>query len=299
MNKNIVLIQSHCNSQEKKEILLENIKKLKKFELDILLYSHIPLSEEITSQVDYFIFDKTNPVMWDERRHYYWWSCNEYKLESTVPDYGWTVFNQLIGSENFIKNKNYENVIIFCYDLIIDEVVTQFLVNPKPQIFQHCKKQENDSETILGTALVFSIFEKNKFSELVSLFSRKEYVENYGWIAEKYFEIKLNILNLQSNSKLTVYDKISESKNIFNISNKDYYDLFIDNQNLLKFIFKNKTQEFQKLIINDELISVKPGTYFFNNEITKIDTFGLLYDDKFECWKHFLKELKKNQITFY
>lgn len=301
MNKNIVLIQSHCNTEEKKEILISNIEKLKEFDLDILLYSHIPLSEEIINHVDYFIYDSSNPIMWEERRHYYWRGCDEYKLESTVPDYGWTVFNQMIGSSEFIRNKNYDNVIIFCYDLIIDDVVYRFLKNPEPQIFEHRKiseKSEENSYTNLGTALVFSIIEKNNFLKLIDSLSQKEYEENYWWTAEKYFENKLISLNLYVQPEFIVSESISESKNIFNFSSNNDYDLFIDNQSLLKFIFKNNTQQNQKIIVNDNLLTVEPGNYIFNQKIENIETIGLLSGSDFESWIKFIKIRKINKITF-
>ena len=93
--KNIVLIQSHCDTEEKLDYLKKNIEKIKKFDLEILLFSHIPLNQEVIGMVDYFVFDKSNPILWDERRHYFWWVDNGYKLETTIPDYGWTVFNQI------------------------------------------------------------------------------------------------------------------------------------------------------------------------------------------------------------
>mgnify|MGYP003353522814 FL=1 len=58
--KNIVLIQSHCDTEEKLDYLKKNIEKIKKFDLEILLFSHIPLNQEVIGMVDYFVFDKSN-----------------------------------------------------------------------------------------------------------------------------------------------------------------------------------------------------------------------------------------------
>ena len=52
MNKNILIIQSHCNTEIKLKVLSDNLEKLKNFDLDILLFSHIPLPEEITKKVN-------------------------------------------------------------------------------------------------------------------------------------------------------------------------------------------------------------------------------------------------------
>jgi hypothetical protein len=303
MKKNVVLVQSHCNTEEKKHILIQNINKLKKFDLDILLFSHIPLSEEIIQSVDYFIYDSSNPIMWEERRHYYWWANDKYKLESTVPDYGWTVFNQIIGGFDLIKNKNYEHVIIFCYDVIINETVETFLKNPKSQIFQHNKPPKNNEKgnflpVVLGTALIFSIFKENEINSLISNLSKKEYTENYDLIAEKYFEKKLKSLNLYQEPKHIVYDSLHESTNVFNHSENPNYEIFVDTVDKLKFVFTKKTQQRVKIIINDSIINVSDNQLFFNENIKELETFGVIIGEIYESWSSFFNSKRINKITF-
>jgi hypothetical protein len=304
MNKNIVLIQSHCNTEEKIKVLLENLSKLRNYNLDLLLYSHITLPQEVIEKVDYFVYDKSNPIMWEERRHYYWRATDKYKLESTVPDYGWTVFNQISGGFQFIKNKNYENIIVFCYDTIIDEKIEDYLINPRQQLFEHHKSQKNDktndtSPVVLGVALIFFIFEKNDFEILISNLSRNEYSKNFNLIAEKYFEKKLIDTNLYSKPTIVVYDSLHESKNIFNQSDDENYTLFIDNQKLLKFILYNKKNIDLKIIINEDIIVVTHGEFSYNNDIESLKTFGLLVDNIFHNLLPKVNELRTNKITFF
>ena len=67
-NKNLVVILSHCNDEEKLKVLEDNIKKLKLEGFDILLTTHIPLPQNTQSQVEYLIYDKSNPLIyWPER----------------------------------------------------------------------------------------------------------------------------------------------------------------------------------------------------------------------------------------
>lgn len=304
MNKNIVLIQSHCNTQEKINVLLENLSKLRNYNLDLLLYSHITLPQEVIDKVDYFVFDKSNPIMWEERRHYYWRVTDKYKLESTVPDYGWTVFNQMLGSFQLIKNKNYENIVVFCYDTVIDEKIEDYLINPRQQLFEHHKFQKNDqtdgaTPVVLGTALIFSILKKNEFETLMSNLSRKEYSENFNLIAEKYFEKKLIDTNLYIKPTIVVYDSLHESKNIFNQSDDENYTLFLDNQKLLKFIIYNKKNIDLKLVINQDIIVVRHGEFLYNNDIISLETFGILVDNVFHNLLPKVNELRTNKITFF
>lgn len=291
MNKNIVLIQSHCNNIEKKKLLIENIKKLKKYDLDILLFSHIPLEEEIIEKVDFFIYCKDNPIMWEERRHQHWRVEKNIKYQTIVPDYGWTVFNQMIKSHELIRNISYKFVYCFCYDLVIDDVVERYLLNPKQSIFIHQKP-----DTVFMTGLVFFIFEKLNFTKIIESLSREEYSQSWGMIAEKYFEEKLKTIGLYETPTDKVTDLIHESKDIFNVSNNESYDLFLDNQNLLKFKIFNKTDKKIKIIINDKLIEVGYGEYVHLDKMENLDTLGCIVDNIFDNWTLFFYEKKTNLI---
>jgi len=291
MNKNIVLIQSHCNTIEKKKLLVENIEKLKKYNIDVLLFSHIPLENEIIEKVDFFIYCKDNPIMWMERRHQHWRVENGIKYQTIVPDYGWTVFNQMIKSNELIKNLDYEFVYSFCYDLIIDDVVESYLLNPKQSIFIHEKP-----DTTFRTGLVFFIFEKITFNKIIESLSREEYSKNWGMIAEKYFEEKLKSLELYEPPIDTVKDLIHESKDIFNQSNNESYSLFLDNQNLLKFKFFNKSDKKIKIIINDKIIDREYGEYVYIDNLDNLETLGCIVDSTFNNWIPFFYEQKTNLI---
>ena len=64
MNKNeAVVILSHANSDEKIKILKECISTSKKNGYQVILSSSSPVSDEIQKEVDYFLFDKENPVI--------------------------------------------------------------------------------------------------------------------------------------------------------------------------------------------------------------------------------------------
>lgn len=293
MNKNIILIQSHCNNEEKKNVLMENIKKLRNHNFDILLFSHIPLSEDIISEVDYFIFCDENPIMWEERRHYYWNISKNIKYETIVPDYGWTVFNQIIKSFNFVRNSRYEHVYLFCYDLLIDQVIEDFLTNPRRGIFKHKKP-----DTILeGVALVFSVFEKEKFEKIVDSLDRDEYSKNWNWIAEKYFEEKLKSLDLYEKPILHVKDLLHESKDVFNMSQNESYFLFLDTKNLLKFRFINNSDQKIKILINDKVFDRENGEFVFMEEINEIETLGCIVEDNFDNWIPILESKRTNTIS--
>jgi hypothetical protein len=303
MKENIVMIQSHCDTEEKINYLVENIKKLKQFDVDILLFSHIPLPQEITKLVNYFIYDAQNPILFDERRHYYWWGNNSILMETTVPDYGWTVFNQIIKSYNMVKDCNYKFFTIFCYDVVIDSVVSKALENPQKNTFIHVKPDNLDDKgnklpVVFKTALIFSIFDSISFNTLVKNISRKEYIERYDLIAEKYFEKILIDNDVYVEPNECVHDFFSQSDNIFNLTKEKEYDLFVDNQNLLKFRILNAKKHNISIVINDKIIKINDDYFIYNEEMENLFRFGCFVNGRFDNWLNLLKQMKINKITY-
>lgn len=289
MSKKIVLIQSHCNTEEKRLYLLDNIRKLKTFDVDVLLFSHIPLPENIISEVDFFIYDKSNPILKNDRRHYYWWANDIIRLESTVPDYGWTVFNQLIKSYDLINRINYEYIFILCYDIIIDDVVINSINNPKPGVFKHVKPETVNSvgkiePVVFDTALIFSIFKKQDYKKIVDSFSVEEYISRPDLIAEKYFEIKMKENGLFFQTDMCVKDYFSESDDIFNLTKDKEYKFFVDNNDLLKFRLLKDSNTKIKVIVNDDLIDINNDYFLYDKNINELTTFGCFINNRYDNW---------------
>ena len=292
MNNKIVLIQSHCNDDYSRELLLKNIAILKDYKVDILLFSHITLPEHIISEVDYFIYDKSNPILFEERAWNYWRSDNKIKLQTTVPDYGWTVFNQFIKSKNLISDSHYEHVILLCYDTLIDENVKSFLSNPEDAVFKHKK----DDGVVFNTSLIFSTFTKDSFFKLVESFSKEEFIKKYNLTAEEYFEEKIKKIGVYNKDVFT-YDIISQSKNIFNQSKNVHYDLFIDTKDLLKFIITNHSNKSLDIVINDTFINPKETTFIYDEKLDNIKRLGCFIEGKYEDWLDLLSSKRINKIT--
>ena len=58
----IFVIDCWPDNESKENDLISQIKILKIFNVPILISSHYPLKPEIQKMVDYYIFDKNNPV---------------------------------------------------------------------------------------------------------------------------------------------------------------------------------------------------------------------------------------------
>ena len=59
------LVSSHCNTPDKKNMLLSVLREIKKCFPDsyVLLCSHLPIEESVYSYIDNFIYEKNNPII--------------------------------------------------------------------------------------------------------------------------------------------------------------------------------------------------------------------------------------------
>lgn len=63
--KELILITSHTPNSEREKLLRNLVSGIKNTEYDIMVVSHTPIPNDIMNNVNYFIFDKENPLMYD------------------------------------------------------------------------------------------------------------------------------------------------------------------------------------------------------------------------------------------
>lgn len=303
--RKIALIQSHCNTEEKLSVLRNNLSVLSNLGIDVLLFSHIPLPQDITEIVKYYIYDSTNPILWDERRHVYWWADNQVKIETSVPDYGWTVFNQIIKSYNLTKDDEYEMYFIVCYDLIIDEFVVDKIQNNKVGVYRHVKpKNVNEVgdyiDVIFDTSLIFISLTKHQIHTITSDLNKQEYIDHTEWIAEKYFEVVAKRNGFHFPNLGDVRDLLHESTSVFNQSTNPKYDIFIDTTKTLRFRYiKHDWNSDHYFVINNTITKVTE-TITFYDQTCDVYSFGVIIDGQYDNLLDLLKvENKINKIHFF
>ena len=98
--KKLVGISSFCDSEEKINVLKFNLLKLKDLEVDTLLFTPIPLPQEIYNLCTEVIISSENPILkWPEYGMTFWkiypYLSNEIKFTLIKSDYGWASINQL------------------------------------------------------------------------------------------------------------------------------------------------------------------------------------------------------------
>lgn len=249
--KKAVIILSHCNTEEKLQVLKDNISKLKfNPDLDIILTSHISLPKEVVDSVNYFIYDKNNPVLsWPQRGMFSWKEYNEIYLNSIQPDYGWCVFNQIkLGG---LMALDYDISYIINYDLVIDLNVNEILNNntQETNFFQ----SKNYQGKVQNPSLLLFKVNKPHLQYLINNISIDDYCNSHK-TAEQY--LNTLIKNLEHTiPDYFIFDQIDFfEKQIFKLSNSIYshFDYFVTDF------------DFSPWYHNDKGEFIPESTYFYN-----------------------------------
>lgn len=284
----IVIILSHCNTDKKKEILLRNTEILRKIpNLEILLTSHITLPQEFTEKFDYFVYDKSNPVLtWPTKTMVYWQSYpyenHNIELSYFVSDYGWTVFNQIKLGYGAISGKNYDKFIFMNYDLeITDELISEINDEIDYNKIYHVKAHGGQKSF---PSLIFFTFDKKNASKLYNLLDFEVY-RKYEY-AERFFESIIQLLEYKkmdiTNTDQVDFNNRAEIEPFNNSLNDDYqYYMGYDNPekkgDLRYFFYRIKN----KIIIKngDEIIEINEGQ---RKLIVAKEELKILNNDSFE-----------------
>tara|TARA_R110000751_G_scaffold94680_3_gene184826 strand:+ start:292 stop:1209 length:918 start_codon:yes stop_codon:yes gene_type:complete len=249
--KKAVIILSHCNTEEKLQVLKDNISKLKSNpDLDIILTSHISLPKEVVDSVNYFVYDKNNPVLsWPQRGMFSWKEYNKIYLNSIQPDYGWCVFNQIkLGG---LMALDYDTSYIINYDLVIDLNVNEILNNniQETNFFQ----SKNYQGEVQNPSLLLFKVNKPHLQYLINNISIDDYCNSHK-TAEQY--LNTLIQNLEHTiPDYFVFDQIDFfDKQIFKLSNSIYshFDYFVTDF------------DFSPWYHNDKGEFIPESTYFYN-----------------------------------
>tara|TARA_B110001454_G_scaffold203852_1_gene212090 strand:+ start:895 stop:1803 length:909 start_codon:yes stop_codon:yes gene_type:complete len=244
---NLFCITSHCNDEDKIEILKKNINILKNLGFKILVASHIPLCDKILSSIDYFIYDKSNPILYYPERYMDFWKTVEVdkkflKLNTYLPDYGWTVLNQYKKIGAFCKELNYDQYTFINYDIQLTQEMLNKIKHPSGNIMSNVKWSRNDSNIVKFPSLLFFSFTSNDFFRFSSLLNKQDYIDGTHTDSESYVENLLHSFEYEIFEEMVEdeYDfKVVEDENIWNFNtDNNYFELFVTNENIIIYNFK-------------------------------------------------------------
>ena len=114
--KEIAIFGSYCNTKEKLQALENSIKGAKDIGLDVMVFGRYPLPEKVQLQCDYWIFDKSNPVLEDRALNHYFYIHDKY-ISNWFYDYGYAALEQITKTLGFAKSLNYDIAYWLVYDV--------------------------------------------------------------------------------------------------------------------------------------------------------------------------------------
>jgi len=285
--KNLVIILSHCDTPLKIKTLKETIASLRSTEVDILLTSHIPIDLDIQDMVDYYIFDKSNPLINKIEKQLVSWRKIHLKsldcwVKFQVPhqDHWGGVMNQIIKAADIGLNLDYDCYSFLGYDVNLKEVHLRELNNPCPtedivtcdwgnswfenKKVKHYDKWKDAVETDVFKSQYascdFNIIKKDCFKKIRALLSIEKYLERdsngkrFFDVAEEYWTSLAHLFKLRFVER--VEEKIqTESLNQNHLNN--LFKLFISEGKDRSVLFYEVKEPVKFRINNEKIIEIK------------------------------------------
>lgn len=239
--KKIALISTFCNSQEKVNLLVENVKKIKSFGVDVMLITPMKLNDEIIELSDYVIFTKENPVLhWPEKSYFQWWdgtvNGERITMTTTYPDYGYAGLVQVKRMADLALSMDYDIFFPMIYDININEYVESVFKDNKRNSFYPSMRDGQ----IWSIGLHLISLDRDHLTRFKNLITKESYLvegdfDAFAWL---HRAVKL-IPGVVENEPVEDLIYFLENKEFFNISKSNKYKCFIHktNFNNMKVVF--------------------------------------------------------------
>lgn len=273
-NKNLVIIMCHCDNDIKKKALNKNIDKIKSEGFDIMVLSHIPVSNSIQNKVDYFIYDKSNPTITYPYRGMVFWRNLKFKdkkikLQNILDDYGWTAFNQILLAGNLGISLDYDYFSFINYDVKLTDNIIHDLNNPVPFLVSKVRDLRLQDIDYRFPSFMLNVLSKENLKSLLPIINKKYYMsDQHPWKkdgkfrdAEEYWEQLIKNFEYLTHIE-PIWDQISfeDTDGLFNFSNDENFKIFFQNSNTHErihtedwtprvIVYDNNTSEL-KLVVN-------------------------------------------------
>ena len=307
-SKNIVLVSTYCDTEEKINVLKENIKKIKKNNMDVAIISPIELPSEVVGLSDFTFFTNENPVLdWPTHAMYEW---SEKLVEnkiiriwSTYPDYGWSGLNHVKRLGEIFSKYEYDYYNYIIYDTIIDDEVLKILKVGHPKIVFPSKR----GEFLWEVGLHLMSFNKKNLTELVDNITLPNYLLYKDFDAFAYLHNHLvKPLDIQIGKKVIedsifYYDEVDNKNHSTDKSIKYFISSPDEVSENLKLFFYEIPSSFElKLTVNsvETINNVSYGT-LIDLGITKYELEKVLleYNGVSHDITETIKSIKNSHLT--
>ena len=228
--KKLALISTYCNTKEKQEVLITNIKSFQELGVDTLLFCPKGiLPQDIINLSNHCILTEENPIppLSTRMQLLYEFPKSKFHSKHTLIylDYGWASLNQLKKLFYYGVSLDYDLYYPMIYDLKFTPEIKNIIKSNESNYFFSNKRPDG---VIFPFSAIFGVFNKNYCEKISSQITFNNYL--------KYTSAEGNYQNIQENLNLPTHDYITEdlffehdSTPDFNISNTDEIKVFVDN----------------------------------------------------------------------
>lgn len=275
--KRVVLISTFCDTEKKVDILIKNLIKIKKLNLDVFVYTPFRLRDQVYELSDLVLTSKENPVFdWPKKANSHWISLTVgskiINMYTTSPDYGFANLNQFKRLSEIALKMEYDHFFPLIYDSIIDEEILNIFKTESRSLFY--KSGRDYDVWPLGLHLIS--FNRNSMEIFNSLITEDQYLKDLSGDAFSF--IRNNIDKFDA----IIYDKVIYDEIHIDNQEKLYNDSIIEGVKC--FIHKNDYDDFIKIIF-----------YSLENKTKiKISVDGNINDYEIDDWV----EIKLDNVNF-
>lgn len=120
----LILIGTYPNTNERKRLTKECINSYKSLGRKILLLSHYPVSEDIQEIVDYYVYDKENPLTYHSYYNLFFNKTTNYDVNMNInglktSNQSLTVYTNLLNGFKIAQDLGYSKVFYTTFDVVL------------------------------------------------------------------------------------------------------------------------------------------------------------------------------------
>lgn len=285
--KNVIIINSYANTDERRNVLINCINKLKKLSIDLILISNYQDDSYIQSLTDYYIYDIDNFLLTKDKSPLNWFADNKETIHLFHAGTSYIVYKHMCVSISFAKNLQYKNFFYLEFDVDfsesdidkIDFILNRCLIDKKMWMcnFQSFGKQSIESRLFAGNVdfflenfiLVKSINDwNNKWPFSISSDSLESiFPQLVNHVKESIHFTNTCVGEFFDTSKFDVFNAYSFINIVYNIENKFEPLLFIITKNGKYNVLINDETIVNKNCLHNEWIKTR---FIISNNLTNL-----------------------------
>lgn len=231
-DEDIFVIDYWINNESKEDNLIGLIKQLKQYNIPILLSGHHPIKPEIQNMVDYFLFDKNNPLLLNNEFEKYgvnstrWSEINDIRIENNREfHHDYAIWETMRNAFNFCQFLGKKYIHFMEYDNFPDSIqyrqsFIERIRNFDAVLYEYHKNSTQETNPYVAT-YIFSIKTDIVIKTINLIKTKEEFFMNKPdkWQLEKNF---LNSLKqITNNIHISEYIQNNNELNLQAVWNRE------------------------------------------------------------------------------